>query len=412
MKNTIPILLTVSVILLIGAACQKKTVDSNTNIQQGTTVIQAADARAFGSLAAITGASSKTSAGLEQSNDSSVSSATPAPLIDSMPPPGSAQYTFTFTGTAPSLTDTKVDVYARTPGTGLAMPSDIKGIAGLGSMDFTALSNPTISSLNVRNGNENWYVDTQSGTVSMFNEHIISMIEPTAADTAVKTSNASSGSSSGTANANIGSAEVPVDTTAILRIASSFLSSHGISTTAYGTPVAVAPQVTYPLLINNTPVVQQDGGPMGMTLSVDQSSSSVTSLYGLNTLDFTSSAYDAVTDFSAIQKIAEQGGFYSSFGTRASTGTQEAAPTTTTVKLELGTPDRVLMSSFLYSSTGQRDVYVPAFRFPIVNSPDAYMKYVVVPLAKDLPTDTMPIGIKQEVPAGIEDGTDIVIFQR
>jgi hypothetical protein len=387
--------------MLTGAACQKKTSTENTNAQQGTAVIRTADARAFGSLAAISGTSTKTTTSSEQANDSSVGAATPTPLTDTVSLPSSTQYTFTFKGTTPTLTDANIDIYERTPSVGLTMPTDLKTTAGLGVVDLSPFSNQTLNNLSIHNGTENWYIDAQNGTVSMYNEGTTSGIEP-----AATTTNTSTGSA---VNASADSAQVPVDTASVLRIASSFLTSHGISTAAYGTPTTVATQVVYPLLINGMPVVQQDGSPMGMTLSVDLNESTVTSLYGLTTLDFTSSAYDAVTDFSVIQKIAEQGGLYGSYGTKAVTGTPE---TTTTVTLELGTPDRVLMSSYLYSSGRQLELYVPALRFPITNSPEAYLKYVVVPLAKDLPTDTVPIGIRVEVPVTLQDNSETVTTQR
>lgn len=367
-------------------------------------------ANAFGSLSNIT-VSAPTSQ--TKATDSAITGST-VPAAEFFPRPEMMNTVkYVFTGTPLELTDKTVNVLERTVGAALKMPADLQTSAGLGRMGFGQLTDPRLENLTIRNGDESWTVSPIEGTISMYlaNNAVVSVMKgltesdmmpgvPQPLNTDVVTP--------------------PVDTAATIVTANAYLKKQGIATSAYDKPVATSTpgygfdvkaldsissrpvpgysaqvQVLYPLLIGGLPVVQSSGEPIGLTLTIDAASQTVMSLYGLTTLDFTQSAYDALTDFAAVKAMAEQGGY---------SGYYYGIPTegSTTTSINLGTPQRVLMSSYLYTDNRSRELYVPALRFSIINPTSGYPTWVVVPLAKDLPT-SMPIGIM--VPAGTSGDT-------
>ncbi len=378
-------------LILLGASCTNKlTVQPH---PKSVVQLHATGANAFGSLAAVT----STNASPTSSRDSVGTSGAASPSPDlSVKIAAPAVVAYTFTGTAPSLTETSVSVYQRNTGATLPLPSNLTSSAGLGLMDFSTLKNTSIESLNIRRGDELWSITPASGSISMY------INSPNPVPLPTEDTN-----------------KAPIDTNAAIDVATSFLIAHGISTAAYGSAVATetsaiypanaktsdllasdrpeltntyhTAQVVFPLLIDGQVTVQQNGEPMGLTLTVDMNTPSVTSLYGLNTTDYNVSPYDAVIDFSAIKTIAERGGMYGSITTGSDVK-----------KYDLGTPDRVLLSSYLYKDNQSLELYIPALRFPITNPPDAYTKYIVVPLAKELINPNPPETI---LPAATTSGS-------
>lgn len=382
MKHAPGLTLLAMTLVLGGAACQK----TAPNTQSSGLQIHDTEDNAFGSLADLTQfpktISESTAAGVSRST------AAVAPVADlKIAPEFVGGYTYVFTGVPVSLTDTSVDVFERNSGVGLDLPDAISRSAGFGVMSFGRLSNPTVDNLTIRSGDEVWYVDAVNGTISMYLDTTARLAEPVEMTEPTN---------------------VSADPIAAIALSDAWLADHGVSTAAYATPIVVSTsgvsaagsatdaaansvskigivqssmaQVVYPLLINGVSVVQSNGEPMGLTVTVETATSTITSIYGLNALDFTRSSYAAQTDWSAVQKIAEQGGLYRF-------GLTESSKKTT---VNLGTPDRVLMVSYIYEHNLSRELYVPALRFSLVNAPDTYTKYVVVPLAKDLPSD-MPV---------------------
>lgn len=385
MKHTIRISLVVVSLALVGAACQKASPPATL----GGIHVQSVEEGAFGSLTDLA-QTPQTQAGAGVADSSTRSSAMTAPAVDTKIAPGSiSTYTYVFNGTPTPLTEATVNVFERNSRIDMVMPDSLVQQAGLGVMNMSRLSRPSIYNLTLRSDDEIWYVDTVNGMISMY------------LDTTVRAA---------VADQPTDSAQTSVDTNAVIAIANRYLADRGISMTAYSQPtvtstpnvkavssasdlkaaaaqpeqlIATTAQVLYPLVLNGLPVVQANGEPMGLTVTVETATSTVTGLYGLNSLDFTSSAYPAITDWSTIQKTAEQGGMY-----RYGVGAPGAKNTTVT----LGTPDRVLMVSYRYEENRSRELYVPALRFPLVNPPDVYSKYVVVSIAKDLPAET-PIDV-------------------
>lgn len=429
--------LTFLALLTVGAACAKKTPPPTTTTSG--VKLHSAAATAFGSLAGATGTATSTTSGSATANTSTRSAALPAPSAGLKILPVATPYKFVFTGTAPTLTESTVDVFERTVGAALSLPADLQLSAGFGLMNFGSLTNPNLENLSITSGDEQWYIDGHNGTISMYLSDHSALIQPLATKPPsgiAQPSNASTNASATTTN-------TAADSATALSVAAAFLARHGISTQPYGQPMVTwsyfgyatgvdvkalestgsvpssqpiatnapvnsassgdsavtrpiyqntAAQVVYPLMINGLPAVQQNGDPVGLTLTVDTANKTVTSLYGLNTLDYTSSAYTAVTDFSAVKKIAEQGGIYANYA---------LSTNSTPIKVNLDTPDRVLMNVYLYADNHSRELYVPALRFPLVNPPDTYTKYVVVPLVNDL-VMTTPIGVG--VPSGSSGG--------
>lgn len=386
MKHTIRFSLVVLSLFLVGAACQKASPQSSL----GGIHIESAEEGAFGSLIDLA-QSPQTSAGgglTDSSTRSSTATTAPAADVKIAPAPEST-YTYVFNGTPVSLTESTVNVFERNGRIDMVMPDSLGQQAGLGVMNMSRLSQPSVYNLTLRSDDEIWFVDTVNGMISMYLD--------TTARVAV-------------ADQPTDSTQPTVDTNTVISIANAFLADRGIATTAYGQPtvtsssgvyaagttvdstttvtkpemmISPTAQVLYPLVLNGLPVVQANGEPMGLTVTVETATGTVTAVYGLNSLDFTSSAYPAITDWPTIQKTAEQGGMY-----RYGVG----APGAKTTTVHLGTPDRVLMVSYRYEENHSRELYVPALRFPLVNPPDAYSKYVVVSIAQDLPADS-PIDI-------------------
>jgi len=386
MKYIINISLLALTLVLAGAACQKKV----TNTQPAGVELQVIEENAFGALSDLTQTPQTASVGASAS-DANRSAASSAPSTDlKVAPLLNTSYTYVFNGTPLSLTETSVNIFERTTGEVFDLPSSLANVSGMGVMSFGRLSNPTIGNISVRSGDELWYVDATNGTISMYLDTSVPQLVPLSDSQVIKNN---------------------ADSKTAITIANSFLADRGIDTAPYSSPVVVSAsgitgagtadsltssmkvaspqaamvQVLYPLVVHGLAVVQANGEPAGLFVTVEPTSETITSLYGLSSLRFTQSAYSGITDWTVVQKIAEQGGLY-----RYGLVTEGAKKTT----INLGTPDRVLMISYLYDGSRSREIYVPALRFGLVNSPDAYAKYVVVSLAKDVPTDT-PIDIIQ-----------------
>lgn len=391
MKHSRPFTLSVIALVLLGtAACQPLAPRANTSKPRNGLTIQTAAKNAFGSLAAASAspATSRTSV----TDSVTIGTVTPNLLIK---PDVANAWSFVFTGTPLNLTDRTINVLERNIGVGLPMPTVLKTSTGLGTMNFSSAVNPLIENMTIRRGDELWNVNPIDGTISMY-------LATTTVYPMMKTLTAPNAVTDITQPVNLNTAPSAEDKATAISIASDFLTTHGIATSLYGQPIltsspnyalvqgmldsisarpvpAYSPQIQilYPLLIGGQAVVQSSGDPVGLTLLVDPTTKVVTSMYGLMTLDFTQSPYDALTDFTAVQKIAEQGGF---------PGYTSGPPNGQTT-ITLGTPERVLMSSYIYADNRSRETYVPALRFPVLHPLDIYVKSVVVPLAQDVPTN-------------------------
>lgn len=388
MQHTIKTISIVASLVLFGAACQKTATSQSAGVQ-----IHSAEDNAFGSLqdlnqVPVTASGADASATLNSAR--STAELKVAPDI-------SSTYKFTYTGLPQVLSETTVDVFERLSVDGLPLPTALATAAGLRTMSFGRLSNPVVANMTIRNDDELWAIDALNGTISMYLDSATRQIDITT-------------------NSDTDSASLSEE--AALTIASRYITDRGISLTGYGQPVVIdnssvlaagtagssatsskigivqspAVQVIYPLMIGNIPVVQPNGDPTGISLTIEKSTQTILNVYGIMSLDFTRSTYQAQTDWPTVQKLAEQGGVFQYFA-------PESNKKVTIINL--GAPDRVLTVSYSYDSGRSREVYIPAWRFPIVNPPAAlmYLKYVTVSLAKDVPTNTSVDGIEPAVGA-------------
>ncbi len=191
--------------------------------------------------------------------------------------------------------------------------------------------------------------------------------------------------------------EVPEDG-AVIAAANAFLKEHGVPLTDYGAPrvqddwraaykasadqanfyVPESVQVVYPLLVGGSPVFDEAGNAVGLTVGVNVRANRVDNLWGLSANAFRASEYAVERDVARLISVAEKGGVWGGY----------ADPNAKVVTVDLGTPSVVLMRSWLPSGDGSSsEVNVPALQFPVLQKPADqpwFSNYVMVPLAKEI----------------------------
>ncbi len=179
----------------------------------------------------------------------------------------------------------------------------------------------------------------------------------------------------------------------LISIADKFLSDYGINQTAFGKPFAdlawkintfyqsYTPRlqsVIYPVSLDGKIVYESGGQPSGMRVVIDSVDNKVRSVNEIFNPVFEKSNYEIETDFNRILKFAERGGVWNSYY-----GAAEEGET-----LDLGAPEYVYMHQYDYSQSDgvSRELYVPALRFPILNSEgkNIYQDAIIIPLAKEI----------------------------
>jgi hypothetical protein len=311
--------------------------------------------------------------------------------------PGSYTYErfrYSYDGTLPELASS-VDVFRRVKQSISAgsLANTSIGFMNLGSFGNTKLQQFTLT----QGGSYGYqiYVDLNEGMVNI-NQDWNSWPHPEALPCVPE----------GPCGYQMESSDVPEDGV-ITGIADAFLSEHGISKDSYGAPVVdrrwsiVQPymrgtpgalttdmrvrwapdtmNVVYPVQINGMTAYDSSGFPYGLSVTVSIREKKVTSVWNLMTLQYESSAYDALTDAKLILDIASRGDVYSApFG-------QDSAERI--IDRKLGEPTIVLMQSWHQTSNGMgEEILVPALRFPIVKDGETndYRDAVMVPLVKEL----------------------------
>lgn len=200
----------------------------------------------------------------------------------------------------------------------------------------------------------------------------------------------------------LAASDIPSDS-AVVAVANQFMAAHDISTADYGAPTVTpntgfavplaatampmipyypdTEQVLYPLIVNGLPVYNTAGDAIGLMVEVNVRYGRVESVNGLQTEDYQSSAYDAITDTSTILSIAENPETYPvMYG--AASGPVNGDVTT----YDLGTPTMVYEDMYQTASNGQSSEFlVPAFAFPVVvgASDTASAQNIMVPLIQD-----------------------------
>ncbi len=191
--------------------------------------------------------------------------------------------------------------------------------------------------------------------------------------------------------------DVPEDG-AIIATANAFLKEHGVSLADYGAPrvqndwrtaydastdkdqyyIPESQQVVYPILIAGSPVFDEMGNAVGLTVGVNVRANRVDNLWGLSANAYRASDYAVERDVSRLISVAEKGGVWGGY----------ADPNAKVVTVDLGTPTVVLMRTWLPSGDGSSaEVNVPALQFPVLQKPADqpwFSNYVTVPLAKEI----------------------------
>lgn len=199
--------------------------------------------------------------------------------------------------------------------------------------------------------------------------------------------------------------DIPADTV-LINIARDFVEDHGIDLSAYGEPevdnqwrtgyeqtadksmfyVPDTVRVVYPQLVDGQPVYDESGAKAGLSVHVNVREKRVSDVYGLLDQKYQKSAYDGVTDASAItgylQNYGSIGGAY--------------LPESTTIKrveVTVGTPviGYVKMYSYNPAATSptemNQELIVPALIFPVTHVPAGeyfYQQSITVPLTQEL----------------------------
>lgn len=195
--------------------------------------------------------------------------------------------------------------------------------------------------------------------------------------------------------------DVPSDEE-FVRIGDEFFAKYGIDRSLYGTPkvdgswrimyaramkentetyIPDQYTVSYPLTFEGRKLYEEYGGYKGITLTVDVRTKRVTSMYGLEKQNLTSSVYTTPTQEDTFRKILKYGGRYET----KPYGEQK------TVEIPLGEPTLQYVHIYGEWKDGKSDeYYVPAYVFPVQNKPEgSYMQdAVIVPAVNDFATFT------------------------
>lgn len=298
-------------------------------------------------------------------------------------------YKYVYKGEPMTLTENTVSVYKRV--TGKADDSSIVrqlSSAGFGLMDLTKLKGLSLENAMLSQETDQGYlvnIDFRGETVSLQPKW----------DRWQNPAMECNGDTDCLNRSQIKLSAYPGDE-AVAKWAEDFFAEYKIDRSAYGEPVIqkfweenpeakvdVLPDeiyLAYPLLIDGQPTYDTSGAPFGLQVTANLRYQKISGVTNLMTPRFESSEYDAVTDFDAVLKYAEEG-----------QNPWKPEGEYKTLEIELGTPEKVMTSVWLppknFNEQGEQ-VFVPALKFPIVKKPKEepyfWQKAVIVPLAKEL----------------------------
>jgi hypothetical protein len=191
-------------------------------------------------------------------------------------------------------------------------------------------------------------------------------------------------------------ADLPSDSE-IIAVAQMFVQDYGLSVAGYGEPTvdrswrrlatasAAAPAyipdrltVTYPMLVAGKQVYDQGGTVQGLYITVDARLKKVTDAGSITLQNYLASAYEPVTDSSAVTKAISRGGV----GRWVDENAEKV------VAHELDAPQEVLTTVWNYDNGQSTQLLVPALLFRVkdgaqMKDGEWYQQNVVIPLAKD-----------------------------
>ena len=193
----------------------------------------------------------------------------------------------------------------------------------------------------------------------------------------------------------------------VIRIANDFIEDYGIDVSHYGEPfvenswrteydraadksqtyVPETQRVIFPLLVEGLEVVEQQGEKSGISVGVHVKHKRVSDVWGLMDQTYASSAYDAVSDPQMIKDYLKN---FEHFDPVAM-GIRDAK--VKNVRVTLGTPTMALSRHYTYGDAMPAELLVPSLVFPVLSvegNASIYRKAVVIPLAKELFTQSQP----------------------
>lgn len=294
-------------------------------------------------------------------------------------------YTYVYKGEAiEGLLSPKVDVYKPSAVKANApVSADLLTRLGFGLADLTRLRSVQVQSFSVVEERDYGYavwVDLASGGIS-FSQNARWPGAAVEWDPAT-----------GQPKDPIRPSEVPTEEEAV-RIADAFLAEYGIDRSRYGTPklrdewrllyeasadkslidVPETVSVAYPELVDGKELLESNGAPAGLEVSVHARLRRVTGAWNLAARAYAVSAYEGETDPARILDIAAKGGPMAWYPGRGEYRT---------VEVSLGTPTVGLVRSWQPGG----ELFVTALLFPLIDAPAelAWQKVLAVPLAKEL----------------------------
>lgn len=192
--------------------------------------------------------------------------------------------------------------------------------------------------------------------------------------------------------------DVPSDDE-VIRLANAFLSAYGVETSGFGEPrvdnnwrvyynqaadksMAWVPDiltVTYPKMIDGQVTYDFGGNSYGLQVSVDIRNRQAVGFWNLTSSQFEKSAYQVEQNKDRIMDFVKRGGVFS-YNYWYNNGE------TKIVDVSVGTPTIGLVQQTQWDEFGGKELYVPAYIFPVVNPPAEYFgnRYIVIPLPKDI----------------------------
>lgn len=304
-------------------------------------------------------------------------------------------YQYVYKGEPIDLSETTVDVYKRTnqKASSGQLVSTLKNF-GFNLMNLNAFQNMEVELINlVQNEKYGYTLNLNFSDSSLnVNQNWLQWDYP--------------GSNCGDDQAcyersRIKASDIPSDEK-LLNTAKEFLSQHQVNMENYGEPVIqkywerdilMAQQdgrpmteiyypdtinIVYPLLIEGEPTYDQWGNPVGLNVGVSVYAKRVSSVSGLRANQYQKSAYEAITDWNTIADYLGKGANpYPVYYETTKVNLKE---------IEVGAPERILISLWQYKGNESNEFYTPALKFPIKEPSNEfiYQPYIIVPLAKEL----------------------------
>lgn len=389
MKLHVAILLAIIAAVGIGVPAylyfDKKTTTADASPFVASPSFGQAGAEAFGSLASLEVAASRSAA------EDAIGTSLPSLL-----PELGAEYRISYVGEPLELTAASVNVLERQVPESRSVSEVFRG-SNFGVIDLDAFPQSAVQSFVVTQGTDDGYsisVDLQNGTASI-----------SGLSSSVDAARCIEGRCA--ADGFLTIEEVPTDTE-IIAAADAFVARYGIATEAYGDSViaedwkqslAVAEsgmsiaeyvQVIYPLQLEGKTAYSLWGDISGMTVGVNLRTMTVTGVYNIANQAYKQSAYSATQDASRIIEAVERGGVYGA----------ALQPAENAVEIQYGTPSmQLVVMSRTNANATYSEILVPALVFPVVSDPQGWHRPIVVPLVEELFEQQFPVTIDAVPPS-------------